>query len=109
MPFIELQAASRLHLPSPVSNIVTDSVRQAETGILRYLIAHQDARDTIEGIEKWWLPQSFEYGVADIAAALNRLENRKLICVWRSKSAEPVYGTGCTDASSLESYLKSLE
>ena len=57
-----------------------ESVRQAEAGILRYLIAHQDARDTIEGIEKWWLPQSCEFSVADIAAALERLENHKLIC-----------------------------
>jgi hypothetical protein len=86
-----------------------ESVRQAEAGILRYLIAHQDARDTIEGIEKWWLPQSSEYGVADIAAALNRLENRRLICVWKSKSAGPVYGRGPAGSSSLESYLRSLE
>lgn len=86
-----------------------ESVRQAEAGILRYLIAHQDARDTIEGIEKWWLPQSREFSVADIAAALERLENHKMICVWKSKSAEPVYGRGCADSPTLESYLESLE
>jgi hypothetical protein len=86
-----------------------DSVRQAERGILRYLIAHEDARDTIEGIEKWWLPQSCDYGVADIAAALQRLQNRDLICVWKSKSAKPVYGRGVADLFSLVSYLESLE
>jgi hypothetical protein len=86
-----------------------DSVRQAEIGILRYLIAHQDARDTIEGIEKWWLPQSGDYGLTDIAAALHRLEGRNLIYVWKSKSAEPVYGRGTADSDSLESYLKNLE
>ncbi|MGA7240828.1 MAG: hypothetical protein WBY44_34410 [Bryobacteraceae bacterium] len=85
-----------------------DSVRQAEVGILRYLIAHQDARDTIEGIEKWWLPESCEYSVADIATALQRLEDRNLIYSWKSKSAEPVYGRGRADSSALESYLKGL-
>src|SRR5579884_2329145 len=43
-------------------------VSHAQADILRYLIAHLDARDTIEGIEKWWLPPDRQYGVADISA-----------------------------------------
>jgi hypothetical protein len=89
--------------------ILKDPVRKAETDILRYLIAHQDARDTIEGIEKWWLPQSREYGIADIAAALVLLENRGLISIWKSVSARPVYGLRSGDKShSLDDYLGSL-
>jgi hypothetical protein len=85
-----------------------DPVQQAEAAILRYLVAHQDARDTIEGIEKWWLPQSREYGLADVVAALEILEGRRLVQVWKSASAKPVYGRGPADGRSLSEYLRSL-
>jgi hypothetical protein len=75
-----------------------DTVRQAEIDILRYLLEHPDARDTLEGIEKWWLPQSREYGTADIAVALNKLEKRSLIQIWQSASALPIYGRGPKEA-----------
>ena len=87
---------------------MTDSVRQAEIEILRYIIAHQDARDTLEGIEKWWLPKSRQYAVSDIAAALLRLENRDLVRVWRSASAKPLYGRS-DDLQALDDYLRSIE
>jgi len=84
-------------------------VRQAEIEILRYLVAHQDARDSIEGIDKWWLPQLRPYGVADIAEALRLLEERHLVRVWKSASAKPVYGRGSDDIHSLQEYLLDLE
>ena len=84
-------------------------VRQAEIEILRYLLAHRDARDTIEGIAQWWLPQSGQYKIADVAAALHGLANRNLIRVWESTSAKAVYGLGSADPHSLEAYLQSLE
>ncbi len=87
---------------------MTDSVRQAEIEILRYIIAHQDARDTLEGIEKWWLPKSRQYAVSDIAAALLRLENRDLVRVWRSASAKALYGRS-DDLQALDDYLRSIE
>jgi hypothetical protein len=77
--------------------------------ILRYLLAHQDARDTVEGIEKWWLPQSREYGMADIGIALLNLEKRNLIQVWQSASAQPIYGRGPADQRELEEYVRILE
>ena len=75
-----------------------------------YLRAHQDARDAIEGIEQWWLPRSREYGIAEISAALQRLEHRGLISIWKSVSAQPLYGLRAGDrAQSLEDYLGNLE
>jgi hypothetical protein len=77
---------------NPLDGMLTDLVRQAEADILRYLSVHQQARDTIEGIEQWWLPQAREYGIRDVAAALRQLEQRGLIRIWKSRSAQPVYG-----------------
>ena len=72
-------------------------------------MANQDARDTIEGVEKWWLPQSRRYGMADIAAALRDLEERDMVRVWQSASVQPIYGRGSADPARLEEYLESLK
>jgi hypothetical protein len=89
--------------------MLKDSVRQAQLAILKYLLAHKNARDTVEGIEKWWLPQSRGYGMADIGAALRELEKRDVIRVWQSASAQPIYGRGPTVDRELQDYLRSLE
>ena len=88
---------------------LNERVRKAEIEILKYLIAHQDARDSIEGIEKWWLPQTAEYGPREIAAALRSLETLKMICVWKSKSAKPVYGLCSEDIRLIEEYLSGVD
>ena len=87
---------------------MTELVRKAEIEILRYLIAHEDARDTIEGIEKWWLPPA-EYGVGDVALALRDLEQQRLIRVWNVPPATPVYGRALVDSRVLEDYIRELE
>jgi hypothetical protein len=87
--------------------ILKDSVRLAEQEVLRYLLAHQEARDTLEGIEKWWLPQIPQYGIADIAAALSDLQQRDLVRVWQSPFAQPIYGRAA-DLAVLEEYLRTL-
>ena len=87
---------------------MTDPVSQAEKDIMRYLLAHRDARDTIEGIEKWWLPQARDYGMAEIAAALVRLDRRSLIRTWQSVSAQPVYGLRTGDCACSEDECGSL-
>jgi hypothetical protein len=84
-------------------------VRRAEAEILRYLLAHETARDTVEGIEQWWLPRSRPYSRADIEAALRDLQHRQLLRVWESASALPIYGQGTVDRRAFEDYLHSLE
>lgn len=84
-------------------------MHHVEIAILRYLIAHRDARDSLEGIERWWLPQSKEYRIDVVAEALERLENRHLISVWKSTSAKPIYGLRSSDITALLEYLRKLE
>ena len=84
-----------------------NTVRQAEIEILKYFISHQHARDTLEGIEKWWLSGA-QYTTVDIVTALRRLANKGFIQVWRSVSSKPVYGTSA-DPQKLEQYLRNRE
>lgn len=84
-------------------------MRQAKIAILRYFLAHPDARDTVEGIEQWWLPQAQPYSVGDIEAALQDLARQHLIRVWETGAAEPVYGRGAGDLRSIEEYLHRFE
>lgn len=88
---------------------MSDAAAQAEIAIVRYLLAHPDARDTLEGIEKWWLPASEDYGAEAVAAALARLTGRSLVIVWRSATAQPVYGLPSSDGRALREYLHTLQ
>jgi hypothetical protein len=89
---------------------LTDPVTIAERDILRYLLAHRNARDTVEGIAQWWLPRSREYGEAEIVAALLRLERSGFIQIWKTVSARELYGLHPSDQSgSAEAYLENLD
>lgn len=53
---------------------IPESVRAAMAGILRYLQSHPDARDTPEGIRRWWLvAESGEFSDTEVTAALAHL------------------------------------
>jgi hypothetical protein len=88
---------------------LTDLVRRAEADIVRYLLAHEAARDTVEGIEKWWLSPSRPYSRADIEAALRDLEQRDLVRVWQPASALPIYGHGVADRQVFDNFLDALK
>ena len=97
------------HALTPARTNLTDPIDQAAIQILTYLIAHRDARDTIEGIEKWWVRQSNEYGSGDIAEAVHRLEGWGLVRAWKAASAKPVYGRASADVRPLQERIRRLE
>ena len=50
--------------------------------ILRYLLAHPEAGDTIDGIADWWLNERrVRQGIAEVEIALRRLVERGLVDV----------------------------
>jgi hypothetical protein len=50
---------------------------QLEAAILRYLAGHPAAKDTVEGIAEWWLPESrVTASVAEVRSALDGLVAR---------------------------------
>ena len=56
------------------------SIRQLSSHILRYLLKHPEARDSIEGIAEWWvLLQRIEDEVDDVKRALDLLITEGLV------------------------------
>jgi hypothetical protein len=108
-PRWRLVAGIRLALISMGRLKLSDAAAKAEIAIVCYLLAHPDARDTLEGIEKWWLPVWGTYGAESVAAALERLMDRSLVVVWRSATAKPVYGLASSDSGALRDYLRALQ
>ncbi|MFN7997438.1 MAG: hypothetical protein U0Q18_27725 [Bryobacteraceae bacterium] len=83
--------------------------QDAEVDILRYLVSHPDARDTVEGIAEWWLPPLSTHSIADIRGALERLEARNLILVWKSAAASAIYGFNRESAAAAKAYLHGFQ
>ena len=53
--------------------------------VLQYLINHELAHDTVEGIVAWWLPeQRIEHAIIEVEAALRELAASKLVIARKS-------------------------
>ena len=50
-----------------------DSVRVITALLLKYIAAHPEAADGIEGIRRWWLPSDVVSHLADVEVALEQL------------------------------------
>ncbi len=60
--------------------------------ILRYLVKHPAAKDTLEGIAKWWLDrQHVERSVEEVAHSVRLLMSRGLILERRRKTGRAYY------------------
>jgi hypothetical protein len=54
-----------------------ESVDQVIRGILQYLVEHPEAKDTREGIYKWWLPEGHgDRGRDEVQKALDLLTSK---------------------------------
>lgn len=57
-----------------------DDIQRIAKEISEYLTVHPDAKDSVEGITKWWLArQHFEDSVSKVQQALDYLESQNLI------------------------------
>ena len=71
-------------------NVVVAEVMEE---ILTYLCAHPQARDTTEGILRWWLPQGrAALLLSDVEKAAERLAAAKLISTERLPGGAVLYG-----------------
>src|SRR6266849_4683273 len=73
-------------LLTPLNNSVKASVSNSSDPladeILRYLLEHPEAQDTIDGIADWWLTERrVRQGIAEVEIALRHLVDRGLVDV----------------------------
>ncbi len=61
--------------------------------ILRYLVEHPDAKDTIEGISQWWMPSHRKAPSRDaVQSAIDELLTRGWIVRRETSPSHVVYG-----------------
>jgi hypothetical protein len=62
-------------------------------GILHYCVRYPDAKDTPEGILKWWLAEGRgEWGKEDIQKALDMLTSKGWLLKRKTRQSEEIYG-----------------
>jgi hypothetical protein len=76
--------------------------------VLRYLIANPDAKDTIEGVRKWWLPEGYrEQPQEELEKILQFLVSKNWL-TGRVVSQQKIYGLNKDCLKQIENYLNDL-
>ena len=74
--------------------------------ILRYVVAHPNAKDTSEGIEKWWLSQSTSRGgKRRIEESLELLVSKGWLIGRCSPQAETIYSLNEKSLPEIKRFL----
>ena len=68
----------------------TPEERKTARAILRYLVKHPDAKDTLRGIDEWWLGGEKSKRV-NVERAVSLLRSRGVIVESRRKGLPPYY------------------
>jgi hypothetical protein len=76
------------------------------TELLRYVVAHPNAKDTIDGIEKWWLPKSTKReGKRRLEEALNLLAAKGWLNARSSPQSETIYSLNENNLEEINAFL----
>jgi len=79
---------------------------QVIRGILQYLVEHPDAKDTDEGILKWWLPDGHRWGKKEVQAALDLLSSKEWLTKRGAAPAREFYGMNKDRLQEIRSFLQ---
>lgn len=78
---------------------------QASREILEYLIRHPDAKDTVEGILKWWLDSDAEWEKDEVQQALDLLSARGWLTRRETTPAQAVYGVNKDQIETIKKFV----
>jgi len=75
--------------------------------ILHYLTAHPDAKDTIQGILRWWLPKDEEaWNKAEVQEALDTLVARGWVTQRRTSPSRTLYGLNQKQLEEITAFFR---
>lgn len=78
--------------------------------ILRYVVAHPRAKDTISGIEKWWLSPEFRgKGASRTEQVLDLLVNKGWLISRRSPQSETIYSLNESIVDEIKEFLNQYD
>jgi hypothetical protein len=78
--------------------------------ILRYLIEYPDAKDTIQGILRWWLPKgTVERGEEEVQEALDVLDAKGWVTKRQTTTSRELYGMNKEKLEEIWAFLRERE
>jgi hypothetical protein len=78
--------------------------------ILHYVIAHPDAKDTLRGILRWWLPWSIEpWAEAVVQEALDVLVAKGWMTRRQTPSSQQLYGVNRERLEEMKAFLQARD
>src|SRR5512138_629300 len=84
--------------------------REFVTEILRYLVAHPKAKDTVRGIEQWWLSQSVSpEAKRKLEESLEFLVNKGWLIERSSPQSPTIYSLNEAALDQVKEFLKQEE
>jgi hypothetical protein len=76
-------------------------------GILQYLVEHPDAKDTAEGIYKWWLSKGrSQWGRDEVQEALDLLTTKRWLTRRGTIRSKEIYGINKERLQEIKNYLQ---
>jgi hypothetical protein len=86
--------------------IVRRSVTEIEEDILSYLLEHPDAKDTLEGILRWWvLEQRFKREMRQVEKAVDLLVQREWLLQRAGADSQVHYRLNAAKAEEIAAEL----
>jgi hypothetical protein len=74
--------------------------------ILQYLIDNPEAKDTLQGILRWWLPNEVDRGEAEVQEALDGLVANGWLTQRRMTPSRTLYGLNKDNLEEIRAFLR---
>lgn len=74
--------------------------------ILLYLLAHPEAKDTVDGIRTWWISKSEDMTSELVASAIDELVRKGWLIEREGVSSPKVYGMNTAAQSEIRAFVE---